>query len=175
MKLFEVGGSLVDNSYLFLGDYVDRGCFGIEVSDLFSFHAEAFSCPSQCLLYLYTLKLWYPDKFVLLRGNHECRHLTEYFTFQRECESCLACSSSDVIVPLGLHKYSTRVYEACIKSFCALPIAALVDGRFFCVHGGISPELVVLEDLHHVNVLLTLRRRQPAKYFPAEPFPRTRL
>mmetsp|Transcript_53619 Transcript_53619/g.149173 ORF Transcript_53619/g.149173 Transcript_53619/m.149173 type:complete len:567 (-) Transcript_53619:131-1831(-) len=69
MKLFEVGGAPGDGQYLFLGDYVDRGSFAVEVT-----------------AYLFACKVRHPKKVFMLRGNHECRQMTSFFNFREECE-----------------------------------------------------------------------------------------
>ncbi len=67
LQLFKVAGDPSTVNYTFLGDYCDRGQFGCET-----------------MLLLYAWKILRPKNFWLLRGNHECRHLTDYFNFKQE-------------------------------------------------------------------------------------------
>ncbi|KRX00376.1 hypothetical protein PPERSA_08882 [Pseudocohnilembus persalinus] len=69
LKILEVGGNPEQQKYLFLGDFVDRGSFSIEV-----------------LILLYSIKLCYPETVYFLRGNHECRQMTSFFNFRDECK-----------------------------------------------------------------------------------------
>ena len=120
LKLLDLAGDVSSNKYLFLGDYVDRGSFSIEV-----------------LLVLFSLKLNFPQNIFMIRGNHECRQMTTFFNFRAEC----------------LFKYDLEVYEAACETFDVMPLACVINKKFLAVHGGISPELVTLDDISRVNRL----------------------
>eukprot|EP00919_Chromeraceae_sp_WS-2016_P062540 GHVR01148030.1.p1 GENE.GHVR01148030.1~~GHVR01148030.1.p1 ORF type:complete len:179 (+),score=46.73 GHVR01148030.1:98-634(+) len=74
VRLLELGGDPSTSQYAFLGDYVDRGSYSVEV----------------CLL-LMSLKLSSPRRIWLLRGNHECRQMTAFFNFKDECMCVCMC------------------------------------------------------------------------------------
>jgi len=67
-ELFSVGGEIPDVSYLFLGDYVDRGYFSVET-----------------FLLLVAYKVKYPSRISMLRGNHETRQISQVYGYNDEC------------------------------------------------------------------------------------------
>jgi hypothetical protein len=68
IEMFKVGGDCPDTNYLFMGDYVDRGAHSVETITL-----------------LFILKLRYPNRICLIRGNHETRTVTQIYGFYAEC------------------------------------------------------------------------------------------
>lgn len=89
-----------------------------------------FSLETITLLML--LKVNYPNSIYLLRGNHECRAVTTTYGFYEEC----------------VRKFShAGIWRCFMELFDHLPLAAIVDGRIYCVHGGISPSLPTIDDV----------------------------
>lgn len=67
MELIKVGGECPETNYLFMGDFVDRGFYSVET-----------------FLLLLALKVRYPDRITLIRGNHESRQITQVYGFYDE-------------------------------------------------------------------------------------------
>ncbi|KAK4582103.1 hypothetical protein RGQ29_025321 [Quercus rubra] len=86
-----------------------------------------------CLLLAYKIK--YPDNFFLLRGNHECASINRIYGFYDECK----------------RRFSVRLWKIFTESFNCLPVAAVIDEKILCMHGGLSPEMDRLDQIRAIQ------------------------
>ncbi|XP_051204985.1 serine/threonine-protein phosphatase PP1 [Lolium perenne] len=86
-----------------------------------------------CLLLAYKIK--FPDNFFLLRGNHECASINRIYGFYDECK----------------RRFSVRLWKLFTDCFNCLPVAALVDDKILCMHGGLSPDLDSLDRIREIQ------------------------
>ena len=82
------------------------------------------------------LKVRYPERVTIIRGNHESRQITQVYGFYDEC----------------LRKYgSATVWKTFTDLFDFLPLTACIEGRVFCPHGGLSPSIDSLDDVAKID------------------------
>ena len=117
LRVFDILKYPPQSTFLFLGDYVDRGKQSLE-----------------CLLLLLCLKIKYPDKIFLLRGNHECEALNKMYGFFDECK----------------RRLSIKCFKKIITLFNIMPISALINENILCMHGGLSKELQNIEQINKI-------------------------
>ncbi|XP_059445276.1 serine/threonine-protein phosphatase PP1 isozyme 2-like [Corylus avellana] len=86
-----------------------------------------------CLLLAYKIK--YPENFFLLRGNHECASVNRIYGFYDECK----------------RRFNVRVWKIFTDCFNCLPVAALIDEKILCMHGGLSPDLHNLDEIRNMQ------------------------
>eukprot|EP00826_Nyctotherus_ovalis_P023417 TRINITY_DN17993_c0_g1_i1.p1 TRINITY_DN17993_c0_g1~~TRINITY_DN17993_c0_g1_i1.p1 ORF type:complete len:253 (-),score=45.95 TRINITY_DN17993_c0_g1_i1:318-1076(-) len=93
-----------------------------------------YSLETATLLLL--LKVRYRERIAILRGNHESRQLSQLYGFYDEC----------------IRKYgNSNVWKYFTETFDYLPLAAAVDDKIFCVHGGLSPNAETLDQINKIQ------------------------
>ncbi|KAG5491529.1 hypothetical protein JIQ42_01432 [Leishmania sp. Namibia] len=117
VEIFKAGGLPPTSRYLFLGDYVDRGKYGTEV-----------------ITVLLGLKVLYPKRMYVLRGNHETDSICRIYGFFDEVK----------------RRFNVRLFKEFTDVFNCLPVAALIEEIALCMHGGLSPELRHLRQIEQI-------------------------
>lgn len=123
---------IVSSHYVFLGNYVDKGNWGIE-----------------CAIYLLALKIISPMKFMLLRGNHETREVNTKDGFLKEC-----------VAKYG-EQDGTKICEVINCIFDKMPFAAIIDESIFCSHSGLPISAHKAEEVNKVSSDLKNPEKNP--------------
>ncbi|KAF3773304.1 Serine/threonine-protein phosphatase [Nymphaea thermarum] len=133
MRLFDeygspsTAGDIAYIDYLFLGDYVDRGQHSLETI---------------CLLL--ALKIEYPHNVHLIRGNHEAADINALFGFRIEC-----------IERMG-ERDGIWAWHRINRLFNWLPLAALIEKKIICMHGGIGRSINHVEQIENLQRPITM-------------------
>nr|XP_016484314.1 PREDICTED: serine/threonine-protein phosphatase BSL3-like isoform X3 [Nicotiana tabacum] len=133
MRLFDeygspsTAGDISYIDYLFLGDYVDRGQHSLETITL-----------------LLALKVEYPLNVHLIRGNHEASDINALFGFRIECIERMG--ERDGI--WAWHRFN--------RLFNWLPLAALIEKKIICMHGGIGRSINHVEQIENIQRPITM-------------------
>lgn len=133
MRLFDeygfpsTAGDITYIDYLFLGDYVDRGQHSLETITL-----------------LLALKIEYPENVHLIRGNHEAADINALFGFRLECIERMGEND-------GIWAW-TRFNQL----FNYLPLAALIEKKIICMHGGIGRSIQAVEQIEKLERPITM-------------------
>ena len=109
----------VESNFLFLGDYVDRGRFSVEVATL-----------------LFALAVAHPNRFTLLRGNHEFASIASTYGFLDDVKSVYQ---------------KDKIFHKFMEAFSYLPVAALLNKTDLCVHGGIPPNINSVMEINELE------------------------
>ena len=119
LRIFNRFGIEKDTKYLFLGDLVDRGENSLQTISL-----------------IFILKYLYPNRFYIIRGNHEFDIM------------CSKCGFKEEIMELY---DNLDLYNTFIDCFNVLPICAIIDNEIFLVHGGIGPDFKTLDQINLIE------------------------
>lgn len=84
---------------------------------------------------LLAYKIKYPENFFLLRGNHETAAMNFQYGFYHECK----------------RRFSVKLWKTFTDCFNCLPVAAIIDEKIFCCHGGLSPDLHNMEQIRRIK------------------------
>ncbi|KAJ0982634.1 hypothetical protein J5N97_010889 [Dioscorea zingiberensis] len=133
MRLFDeygapsTAGDIAYIDYLFLGDYVDRGQHSLETISL-----------------LLALKVEHPHNVHLIRGNHEAADINALFGFRIEC-----------IERMG-ERDGIWAWHRINRLFNWLPLAALIEKKIICMHGGIGRSINHVEQIENLQRPITM-------------------